>query len=478
MKKLFNIVIVAMTALIVASCDYNEKNFPGYQDSVKPIDVQAIDYTMTDADYKTVATDRTNKALAESNGVARELKLVETQKAFNPQVTAQDYAPALLNYRFSTLDDKSAIRLTYNFVEDFAVSFPELNGLSITSLNARDYDTVYGAGNTKNWFETTAQISDNMGKILNGRVAGAENGTMVLVTYNMTDAKVLTSAIWKYNGTAWSEFKDNAVYLMQKEDYTAMGINYDNFSGSQADANLPTFLKQKFPYASADTKKTIVYKFYASGNTTVRADEYIYNGSEWQKNKGTKIVVKTDQFVKNNGVWVYNPSVTINLPAERNNPAIMAYYQAATDWVWENIDQPAGVTVKGNGYVTSYGNNDYYGGTSAYYNNVDHRPDKAREQVAKSNIEAIRTAYDNMTDEQLMNKLRENLVRSFGGMLEKMHPEAEPVEGIEVIYTINYVVYSPNAAGAFVNSNWTVAYKVTGKGKFEYIADSQKEIVQ
>lgn len=46
-----------------------------------------------------------------------------------------------------------------------------------------------------------------------------------------------------------------------------------------------------------------------------------------------------------------------------NNAEVSAFYQAITDWVKENHSE----------YVTSYGNNDYYYGGSAYQNNFDFR---------------------------------------------------------------------------------------------------------
>ena len=472
MKKLFNLTLV-LFALILASCDYNDKNFPGYDELANPSDIQAMEYILTDADYKTIANNSSNKSMAKEAGVDAQLKLVESQKAFNPDILARDYMPAFLAYRFPTLDDKSAIRVTYNFIEDLGMSYPELNGMSIVSLNTNDYDTVYGTTSNDNFFKNEADVNKGMSKILKGRVKEVAEGQLVLATYNLTADKVVTSSVWKYTSEAWSAYDNKEVYVMQKVDYATMSIGYDNFSGSQADSYLPTFLKIKFPYTSADTKKTVVYKFYASSNTTVRADEYVYDGSNWTKQKSSVVVTMTDQFVRTGNVWMYNPSVTINLSPIRNDKAIQDYYQAAVDWVWENIDQPAGCTQQGQGYVTSYKNDDKFGGMSAYYNNIDQRAAKAVEQVKKSPLESISTAYDNMTDEEIMAKMRENLKLELAGMLEKKHPEATPVDGIDVIYTINMPIYTGTNV---TENNWTIQYKVVSQGKFEYVENSLKPI--
>lgn len=473
MKKIVNIVLIA-TAFFITSCDYNGKNFPGY-DSYMPSYTPTLDYTMTDADYKTVATNSTNKALANADGVADELELVETQKAFSEAISAEKYAPALLASKFLTMDNTSAVRLTYNVMGSMPAYIDTLNRVGIIALNNNDYDTVYNTASDTTYFKNQTQINTFMSKILKGRLPAATQDTIIHTTYNFRVGTTteIRANLFKYSGSDWVEYKNSLVYVMQKNDYTPMGIRYDNFSGTQADSYLPVFLKNKYPYAAADQKVCVVYKYYvSSSNTYIKADEYTYDGTSWAKS--TAITTVTSQFVKTNNVWVYNPSVTINLSPIPNNATIKAYYQAAVDWVWENIDQPAGCTAKGQGYVTSFGNSDYYGGMSAYHNNVDMRAEPARKQTSKSPIEAIKNAYpSSMTDEEVVAKMTANLIKSLNGMLEKMHPEAEPVDGIEVTYTINIPFYQ----GKKVEKNThTVKFKVIAAGKFEYVEGSLQPI--
>ena len=37
--------------------------------------------------------------------------------------------------------------------------------------------------------------------------------------------------------------------------------------------------------------------------------------------------------------WMYDPNVTITLPAGKGQELSTLYFQACTDWVWENIDK-------------------------------------------------------------------------------------------------------------------------------------------
>lgn len=157
---------------------------------------------------------------------------------------------------------------------------------------------------------------------------------------------------------------------------------------------------------------------------------------------------------------MYDPNVTITLVAGRGNGD--GHLQALTDWVWENIDVPAGVTEKGKGYVTKYGNNDYYFGGSEYQNNFDFRPDKWKEQM--------NSAYGDMTNEKLLELMWERLLEAVKIMLTVTHPEAQPVEGLEVIYTVNFVVYDGN------NTNYTIQYQVTAPGEFTYVEESLKKV--
>lgn len=647
MKKIINIAIVA---LLFASCDYNGENFPGY-DSKTPTDIKKLDYTMVEADYKTVANNAANKTLATENNVANELKAVETNKTFNNAVLAQDYAPALLATLFPTADESSAIRLTYNyqtgsiinykltsadytqvwngistvgaltpakssntvipalltvkypaakegdvriveyeysavepgqnvstitsFVDDFEAyeagsgkAVPTTSGfvvnkdvkgaifwqcrtynsnkyVQVTSNNSgaeneawlitKQIDLSAATDNASFTFDINAgYVNANILNVLvsenfNGTEAGIATATWMDITSNFTvpttpasgygtlgtagtmdfkayagkkvyvafkysgngvgNAATTTYQIdnvivsytavstvvpstethfgyFKYTGGAWSTVT-KSVYQLTADDYTAMGKT--SISTADAPKYLPTLLKEKFPYAQEGNVKLVAFKTSAS---TYSAAEYIFSKGVWSP--ASYIESRTDQFVRTGGKWVYNPSVTINLSPIRNEPTIVSYYQAAVDWVWENIDVPAGCATKGQGYVTSYANDDKFGGVSAYYNNIDHRAASARQQTSASPIEAIKNAYPaNWTDQQVQDKMKENLILELNGMLQKKHPDAVPVSGIVVIYTINIPIYTGVTLTA---NNYTIQYKVTGTGEFEYVEDSLKPI--
>lgn len=260
-------------------------------------------------------------------------------------------------------------------------------------------------------------------------------------------------ALYTFNGSSWSAYNNASV--VNPADYEAMGVNY--FSSSAKPENyLPAYLSQYYPYAQEGKTVAVVYN-YGNGSS-LSADEYTFTEGSWMKNNAVEVV--TDQFVRTGGKWIWDPSVVINLAPIRNDAFIMSYYQAATDWVWENIDQAQlGITTKGQGYVTSYGNNDYYTGCSAYYNNVDMRAAKAREQYP--------AGYEGLSDDEVVALMKERLAVVMGEVLKKMHPDAKAIDGVDVTYTVNVGIYTGTAISGV---NHSLVYKVVGTGDFEHVS--------
>ena len=260
------------------------------------------------------------------------------------------------------------------------------------------------------------------------------------------------NAVYTYTDGRWSEATDFVV--LQPGDYTDMGQKYQNLTN--ANQLLPTYLKQKFPYAAAEAVKNVLYLYYNSSSkeTYYICDQYVYNGSEWTLNNGIETV--TRQFVKNAGKWMYDPSVVITLPSGRNQAFSATYYQACVDWVYENICVPLGDTSITSGlfYVSKYGNNDYYSGASAYQNNVDIRGASAREQYA--------AGFEGMTDDQISELIKKRFFEEvFPAAISKIHADVEPIPGLDYTYTFNFYAYNGSTIAC------QAVYKVVGKGQFE-----------
>lgn len=267
--------------------------------------------------------------------------------------------------------------------------------------------------------------------------------------------------LYKFDGSKWTVSND--AYLLSVEDYKAMGMKNNNLSTTNSpEIYLPKFLQTKYVYATEGTTKTVAYLFYNSSNQTtfVNGDKYVLTDGQWVKAATSEAV--TDQFVLNSKGFTYDPSVVITLAAGKGIEASALFYQTVTDWVWENVDTPNGITKKGDGYVTSYGNNEYYTGASAYQNNVDLRAASARDQYSAE--------YGEMSDEEVVAAMKQRVTEVFGYALSALYPDATNVEGIEVTYTINFVVYDGTS------HNYQIVYKVTGPATFEYVEGSLTEL--
>lgn len=262
-------------------------------------------------------------------------------------------------------------------------------------------------------------------------------------------------SVWAYDGSKWAAPAD--VVVLQPADYTEMQQRYANLSGTLPAELLPIYMAKKFPYAQLDDAKFVLYQYYDGSATAYRCDQYTYNGSAWVLNNGVETV--TSQFVRSHGKWNFDPSVTLTLPVGRGITFSATYYQACVDWVFENIDKPLGSTdiKSGKFYVTSYGNNEYYSGTSAYQNNVDLRPDKAKEQYPEG--------YEGMTDDQIVELMKHRFAYEvMPGALKAIHSDAVPVEGVDVLYTITFGIYTGS------NATHTIVYKVTAPATFEFVS--------
>ncbi len=264
-----------------------------------------------------------------------------------------------------------------------------------------------------------------------------------------------TSAIYTFDGSKWSAPSDMSV--LTHADYQAMGQKYDNLSASAAPANyLPKYLNAKYPYAQAEDVRYVVYNYY-SGSTSVVCDMYTFDGAEWVLNNG--IVEETAQYVRTGGKWIFDPNVTITLPAGKGIEISTLYYQECVNWVFENICKPLGDTdiKSGKFYVTSYGNNEYYSGTSAYQGNVDLRAGSARSQYT--------AGWEGYTDEEIVETMKKRFTEEvLPAVLSKLHADAVPMDGLDVIFTVNFASYN----GSKTSQNW-VTYKVVGQGQFEFI---------
>lgn len=270
------------------------------------------------------------------------------------------------------------------------------------------------------------------------------------LTRSVTVPSENLNAVYVFNGSKW-EAADSDIVPVNPSDYAAMGLTYGNFSGNQAQEFLPKFLSGKYPYAQADNEVYVVYKYYASGATTFACSQYTFDGAKWADSisrDGIRTV--TNQFVRRDGVWKLDPSIELTLPAGKNQALSSWFFQACVDWVRDNV--PDGAS-----FITSYGNNDYYTGASAYQGNIDLRPGSARNQSS---------TYDDMTDEEIVALMKERFEKEVcPAVLGVLYPDLAPVGDFEPTVTIHFYTYNGTST-----TPATIVCKAVAKGKFEFVS--------
>ncbi len=265
-------------------------------------------------------------------------------------------------------------------------------------------------------------------------------------------------AVYKFNGTAWTACND--VLVLNAQDYAQMGAT-SNLTATQAATFLPVYMTTKFPYAQKDAVYYIVYNF-KNGDDTIKnfTSRATFTGTDWAVTTVNNDMMQFVRAGKGNGWsnWVYDPSVYIDLPAGKGASSA-DFWQACVDWAYEHVDVPefgAESITSGIGYVTSYGNNDYYTGASAYQCNIDLRASSARKQVP--------SVYGDMSDDDVVATMKKNFEdKVCPAVLAQLYPDAQPGKGVDLYYVISFVMYNGSS------HDEVIRYLVTAPGTFTFV---------
>jgi len=107
MKNFKNIIPILGLTLVVASCDYNEKYFPGYDDGVAPTNVFAYEDSLVSADYTTIS--KVGLAGATNSADSVLVKSLATLKYFPVDIPASKYIPFWIANKYMYGDIGSSV---------------------------------------------------------------------------------------------------------------------------------------------------------------------------------------------------------------------------------------------------------------------------------------------------------------------------------------------------------------------------------
>lgn len=412
-------------------------------------------------------------------------------------------------WKVTSYDDNQYVQYSANGTKGACVGWMVTPAISVTAGDYLAFDVTVGYYNasclsvlisenfdgenvgTANWVDVTSDFSiptkptsgygtfASAGKVSLSAYAGkkvyvafkyeGDGANKKTTTYQIDNIMVGTSipanslstptyAVKVYDGKNWKN-KSNSVYVLTYADYGDMGQSKRYFTSDVPAVNyLPAYLSRMVAYPVDGDARVVVYRYYNGTDLKIlQSDEYTYSAEKARWKLNTRIVDKTEQFVLSDGKWNFDPSTVVTLKAEKGDAETAAFYQTITDWVIANKGQEYAPIFSGKS------NNEYYYGSSAYQNNFDFRPAKWREQNA--------AAYGNMSDADLTKLMFERLPEAFLPGLKAIYGSADVVEGVDVFYTINFAIYDGSAT-----TQYTIKYKVTGLGQFEYVADSLKKV--
>ena len=299
--------------------------------------------------------------------------------------------------------------------------------------------------------------------------------------YLLTRAGIATEqkyAVYAYDG---SKFTDSGNAVVQPSDYRAMGQNYDNLTDPDQNIYLPQFLGANYPYGKSGDTKYVSYICRKDGANNWTTDEYMFNGSAWEHN--AYFEAREDQFRVSNKSWKYDPTLELDFSA-MGSAEFKAFLQYCANWVYDNVDvarygAPArdnagnilstesikvnGSSPAGSYFVSSYGNNEWYAGTYAYYGEMNWRADQARASWENA-------GFTGMTDAEIVAGMQKNAAEVFAGVLHAMYPDVTTENYSKAVIKV-YNYFEKEADGAR-KGVYSYTFTVAGQGEFEYVEDS------
>ena len=188
MKK---ILFFFASVLLFASCEnfYIDQNLGGSE--YNPTDVRTIDYTLTDADYKSIVSNKTNIELAlaectpEDSSAYTAFLQIATDLAFNKVAVADVYVPAFLGAKFPQLSKGSLFNITYKTCEGAPAYLSTFAATTKYTLSTENYDAIWGEGKTGTYYLTPATIM----QLTSVLPAEAEEGAILAVVYDYKDTE-------------------------------------------------------------------------------------------------------------------------------------------------------------------------------------------------------------------------------------------------------------------------------------------------
>lgn len=255
-KKILS--LLAFSAILATSCDYNDKHFDGLDDISVPADFKGVEYTLTADDYKKIAKYPENQELVkkldeemeqelrEKAGVdgsgkvtvlgsdGKEYEVEETPgtisftayrdaladlnktPSFSPILPDNELLDPFLRDKWAFKDPKTAVKLTYNKSLEISDFDRKLNYATDFIVDSKSYESVWGDVEA-NYFTEANPAEKHLPEILKSNIQDSKDGDIVIANYKV-------SAIEPGAGTG----QDNPILFSESfpEGFTVAGTEW------------------------------------------------------------------------------------------------------------------------------------------------------------------------------------------------------------------------------------------------------------
>ena len=431
--------LFAASALVLASCDYNEDNFPGFDESTVVTDV--VNYTgeftgeYPDDGYFTMTIGDQAEGRAEIEGAIAEM----------------------LSDMFPFCDEGSTARITVS-VADILPSYEKEPVASIEyELTDADYDAMGTEKNQPgqyNNFSSSCNPNNYLPNFCATKWASEAEGTIVKILYKYYSSGK-TNTEYRYYGKQangnwrqqYNTFDAGYTYTMVDEDYQKIyadptATRFQTTTYADVNALMAIFLKDKYQYLAEDgTTVDVSYAMESNrgdGSTYRTSSVYRYSGQtgEWSYyDTGESLTLEpTDRiavFSYVDGQWTMvnfiSGVISYTLAAED--------YQILYDWVKEN---------KSEYLSTQTGNttDEYYFGASTRHNNINNQYNT---WITYYNVGGYLTG---LTNDQIQAIMDQRLAEGLSTIV--LPAVVDPQEGY--VYEVIYNVYGGRGSGDYAMS--------------------------
>lgn len=207
MKKILSL-FVFVGLIILNACNPNEDIYDQIDANKDPLTAE-IEYTLTSADYSTIAS----LALAANENDTVNADFIKTYKYFTEDIKAQDYVAFLLNKNYYLFGPGSSAVVYYDYNGSVPDDLAVYSDATIFEFEAGDYESVDDQVGVAGYFYPDFNPDFYVPEIINNSITGAETNDIYCIKYEYSDVNPViaittsfledfTSGLGKFDSTS------------------------------------------------------------------------------------------------------------------------------------------------------------------------------------------------------------------------------------------------------------------------------------